>query len=261
MVALNAAIWDINVAIKSIQSLAIQLKKGASNVMMITKIAFKKNQDMLEGREKSIYEAAIRVLVNTLKSGNNNAGVIQEKLYKLSTALVTIETQMKAVSDRLKATAKGKSKEFNDWKKDMRAKVYGGCAASVLFPPAVIACYGVAVGVLETEIAKYKRETENFVNEFNGWADTFTGLATMANQAGIVSKSWYSKITDFKNVIQNQYDLITGTEDILWMSHDLRQMISDSLVDLVTECEKVINDTTGRLEEVNESDLNAEFDN
>lgn len=43
MVALNAAIWDINVAIKSIQSLAIQLKKGASNVMMITKIAFKKN--------------------------------------------------------------------------------------------------------------------------------------------------------------------------------------------------------------------------
>lgn len=47
---------------------------------------------MLEGREKSIYEAAIRVLVNTLKSGNQNAAVIQEKLYKLSTALVTIET-------------------------------------------------------------------------------------------------------------------------------------------------------------------------
>lgn len=76
MVSLNQAIWDINVAIKSIQSLAIQLKKGSKNVQMITAIAFKNDQDMLEGRDKSIYEAAIRVLVNTLKSANNNAAVI-----------------------------------------------------------------------------------------------------------------------------------------------------------------------------------------
>lgn len=84
MVSLNQAIWDINVAIKSIQSLAIQLKKGSKNVQMITAIAFKNNQDFLEDREKSIYEAAIRVLVNTLKSANNNAAVIQDKLYTLS---------------------------------------------------------------------------------------------------------------------------------------------------------------------------------
>lgn len=32
MVALNQAIWDITVCIKSIQSLAVQLKKGAKNV-------------------------------------------------------------------------------------------------------------------------------------------------------------------------------------------------------------------------------------
>jgi len=72
MVALNQAIWDINVAIKSIQSLAVQLKKGAKNVMMITSIAFKAKEDMLEGRNKAIYTAAIKVLVNTLKSGNAN---------------------------------------------------------------------------------------------------------------------------------------------------------------------------------------------
>jgi len=51
---------------------------------MIAAIAFKNNQEMLEDREKSIYEAAIRVLVNTLKSANNNAAVIQDKLYTLS---------------------------------------------------------------------------------------------------------------------------------------------------------------------------------
>jgi len=76
--------------------------------------------------------------------------------------LITIETKMKATADHLRETAKGKSREFNDWKKDMRAKVYGGCAAGIIFPPA----------------------------------------------ASTVSKKWYMKVTDFKNVIQNQYDLI-----------------------------------------------------
>lgn len=90
---------------------------------------------------------------------------------------------MKAVSDRLTSTAKGKSREFENWRDDMRAKVYGGCAASILLGPAVFACYGTAAIVLETEIADYKRETEQFVSEFNDWASTFSSLSTMANQA------------------------------------------------------------------------------
>jgi len=94
--------------------------------------------------------------------------------------LITIETKMKAVSDKLKETAKGKSREFNDWKSDMRAKVYGGCAAGIIFPPAAAACYAIGAGILESEIAKYKRETEAFVRDFNNWAETFTGMSTMA---------------------------------------------------------------------------------
>lgn len=76
MVALNQAIWDISVCIKQIQSLAIQLKQGAKNVQLITGIAFKNNEDMLMGSSKKIYEAAIKVLVNTLKSGNQNCAQI-----------------------------------------------------------------------------------------------------------------------------------------------------------------------------------------
>jgi len=52
--------------------LAVQLKKGAKNVMMITGIAFRAKEEELTGRNKAIYTAAIKVLVNTLKSGNNN---------------------------------------------------------------------------------------------------------------------------------------------------------------------------------------------
>lgn len=43
------------------------------------------------------------------------------------------------------------------------------------------------------------------------------------------------------------------------MSHDMRQVISDELVVLITECEKIIADTTGRLEGENEQSLNAEL--
>lgn len=248
MVALNQAIWDINVSIKAIQSLAVVLKKGAKNVMMITGIAFRDGEEELTGRSKMIYTAAIKVLVNTLKSGNDNCAQVQDKLYTLSSQLITIETKMKATAERLRETAAGKSKEFNEWKSDMRAKVYGGCAASILFPPAVVACYAIGAGVLESEIAKYKRETEAFVKDFNRWAETFTDMSTMASQASTVSKKWYGKVTDFKNVIQNQYDLIEGTQDYLYISHDMRQMVSDDLVILIEECDKIIEDTTGRLE-------------
>jgi len=43
------------------------------------------------------------------------------------------------------------------------------------------------------------------------------------------------------------------------MSHDMRQMISDELVNLISECDKVINDTTGRLQDEDEEALMAEF--
>lgn len=59
---------------------------------MITSIAFKANKDMLEGRDKAVYEAAIKVLVNTLKSANDNAASTQDKLYTLTSQLVNIET-------------------------------------------------------------------------------------------------------------------------------------------------------------------------
>lgn len=84
MVALNQAIWDINVCIKSIQSLAVQLKSGAKNVQKITNIAFRKNQDELQGREKRLYAVGIRVLVKALETGNKNAADAQEKLNALS---------------------------------------------------------------------------------------------------------------------------------------------------------------------------------
>lgn len=134
---------------------------------------------------------------------------------------------MSGIADRLKRTAAGASEEFKQWRKDMRAKVYGGCAASIIAGPAVIACYSIAAGVLESEIAKYQRETEAFVKDFTAWSETFSSLSMMAGQASAVSKKWFTKVTDFKNVIQSQYDLISGTADILYLDTSMRMMISE----------------------------------
>jgi hypothetical protein len=157
---------------------------------------------MLEGRDLTIYEAAIRVLVNTLKSANENCAQAATKLDELASKLIAIDTTMTATAATLKATANGKSREFENWKKDMRAKVYGGCTASILTGPiGVAACYSIGAGILESEIAKYKREVEAFKSDFNRWASTFTDMATMANQASTVSKNWFHKVTSFKDEV------------------------------------------------------------
>ena len=111
---------------------------------------------------------------------------------------------MGSVSTRLNKSAAGKSEEFKKYSADIRAKVYGGCAACVLMPATCPVCYGTAAAILETNLAKYKKEVEAFVREFKSWAATFDVLSKMAGQASTVSKKWYFKITDFKDVIASE---------------------------------------------------------
>ncbi len=47
----------------------------------------------------------------------------------------------------------------------------------------------------------------------------------MAGQAASVSKDWYNKIVDFKNIIQSDLDLISGVQDVLYLSAALRDNI------------------------------------
>jgi len=70
----------------------------------------------------------------------------------------------------------------------MRSKVYGGCTASVFLGPAgVAACYSIGAGVLESELADYRKRVDNFKKDFENFASTFTDMAVMANQTREVS--------------------------------------------------------------------------
>jgi len=90
-----------------------------------------------------------------LKSANVNAGLTRDKLDALTTELKGISSVMGATADRLRMTAAGKSEEFTSWRDDIRAKVYGGCAASILLGPAVVACYAAAAIILESKIKDF----------------------------------------------------------------------------------------------------------
>ena len=137
-----------------------------------------------------------------MKSANTNAGITRDKLDALTTELKGISSVMGATADHLRLTASGKSGEFESWKKDIRAKVYGGCTASIIGgPAAVAACYAIGVGIVESKIADYKREVDAFVKEFTSWASTFDILKNLADNAAKVSKHWYGKISEFKDLI------------------------------------------------------------
>jgi len=224
---------------------------------MITSIAFRNNEETLTGSSKLIYEGAIRVLLNTLIDGKEQCAMILAKLDTLGGQLTKITTEMNEVSKRLKKSADGASKEFEEWRDDMRAKVYGGCAASVLLGPGgLVTCYGIAAAALETEIADYKEEVEKFRKEFLAWSETFGALATMSSQAKKVCESQYDKVTNFRDAISIQLKgLANGADSILYLAHALREAQANELNTLIEECDKIINDTTGRLQGTDEEDL------
>lgn len=131
----------------------------------------------------------------------------------------------------------------------MRAKVYGGCTATIVCGPFVVfcapTCYIIAAPILEVEITQYKREVDAFVKEFNKFADSFTTFSTMAADAEKVAVTWYYKISDFKDEIEVQYEFINGMNGTLYLKKELRTMVTTNLETLITECDKVIDDTSG----------------
>lgn len=259
MIGLNQAIWDINVAIKSIQSLAIQLKSGAKNVKKIASIAFRNKEDFLNERETNLYNAALKVLIKTLNRGIEKAAEIKQNLKTLASDLIQIEETLSSVSTRLVEAANGEGEAFDEWATSLREKVYGGCAASVLLGPgAVAACYGIGAAVIETDIADRKEEIAEFKAEFMSWSETFALLANMAGQAKEVSQKWYFKIESFSVDLGEQVDLISALDESEILPYDLemRNMVDDSLDKLIAKCDEVINDTTGRLEDVTQ-DMSA----
>jgi len=216
--------------------MASLLKTGATNVRRIAAVATKKGEEVLEDKDKRIYEAAIKVLLNNLKDANTNSATIRDNLNSYSLTLIGIQKTMASVAARLRNTAAGKSKEFTSWRDTTRIFVYGGCGITALCGPAcLIACEATAAAILETEIAKYEKETKAFVEDFTGWAKAFDGLSAMAGKAAAVSKDWYFKIVDYKTAIQSTLELIDGgIETVLFESKDLRDMVDENLSVLIS---------------------------
>jgi len=129
----------------------------------------------------------------------------------------------------------------------MRAKVYGGCAASIFCPPCIVVCYSVGAGVLETEIADYKKETQRLVNEFNTMSSSFRSMANMAGVSIKISKQYTNSIKDFGDQVAIQYNLLKGMQKMLDNVAPLRVAVSKKLDTLIEACDVIMANAKGKL--------------
>lgn len=150
----------------------------------------------------------------------------------------------------LRQTAKGKSQKFEEWRDDLRLKVYAGCIASTLCGPACVAtCYTAGAVIIETDIANYKKDVERWTKEYNNFAAGYDSLAVMATQSSVVAKKWWNTTQDFQNVLRVQYNFLSSFSKVANVKKGIRMMIVMNLGQLITACEKVEQTTGGRLEE------------
>jgi len=68
---------------------------------MVTDIVFEENVDVLEGNDKAIYQAAIKLLHDTLEDALENCGTCLKNFENLASLLIGIETTMQSVSQQL----------------------------------------------------------------------------------------------------------------------------------------------------------------
>jgi len=65
-----------------------------------------------------------------------------------------------------------------------------------------------------------------------------------------------TKVSNFRDAIAIQLTgLDKGADSILYLAHALREAQANDLEALIVECDKIINDTTGRLKGTDEEDL------
>lgn len=94
-------------------------------------------------------------------SAEKNITECKEKFISLKNKLIDIAEELDGLVIKLRATAEGKSKEYDSDAESVRIKAYAGCLGLIL-PPLVLACEAIAVGVVESELKKYRDEVKAF---------------------------------------------------------------------------------------------------
>jgi len=170
----------------------------------------------------SDFESLLVRSTETLKRVAQNFEQINSKLGEINGILITFKSGIRARYEH-------KKNSMNNWIKHTREKVYGGCAASAVFWPAVPVCYSIAAGVLETEIKNYKKSVSRLkkMSEMTNvelskiLVDSKSQFEHIMKEL-VITEIWKEKVISTKDYFKTLFDEKDVTDEVLLDFFDIR---------------------------------------
>jgi len=165
----------------------------------------------------------------------------------MSNNLISVKSKMDFFSDQLKKSAEMKEENMKEYIKSTREHVYGGCAVTVFWPPAALACYAIGASVVETKVKKLKAEIatlKEMAKDGSAIADKLseeaaTNIGYIKDELNLIHR-WDKKV---QIVLEEFVDALEkGIYDDLieFINEEGKKDIIESLCDLSSVCKTYI---------------------
>jgi len=171
--------------------------------------------------------AAIDTALDELAPLQKKAQTAHEEFAVLSKTSVAFQHQL-AEDER------GQSDWYNHRASDLRAKAYGGCAASVLGGAIGLSvCYGTAAGVLEGYLSDLKKEVREIQQKMHHMGDLFGQLGARCAELKKAALQEYNSMSEVKSKLVTEKNIIRPNAVSFWKSRVLP--LTKKLVALLRE--------------------------
>lgn len=188
---LAAASSDVEFAILKIVGCAQELKANSEVVITYSDMSEYKTANRLTGNQLELWKASIEILSESFTVADAKLGEAQATLKKIATELNQTTLRLETIADEIRANGKGETDKYKEYAESLRAKAYGGCAASVVFPPALPVCYGTALGIVESKLTAYRNECNGYNQKAQTVADQMGSLSTKSADTRDQSLKWF----------------------------------------------------------------------
>ncbi len=122
---------------------------------------------------------------------------------------------------------------------EMRTIAYASCAACVLFPATCPICYGVAVGVVETQIKELKDDLKDTKNALKSIRGNFDSLEDTCIDFADAAALEYSNMNDVRFKLESTYSLVVANDSLFYW----KRVVLPRLEKLQTLLEETLDTT------------------
>lgn len=152
-------------------------------------------------------------------------------------AMDRIKSRLEAFLKQVINLKEGRDGRLQKWKDNTRAAVYGGLAATVLFPPLAIAAYATAAGVLESKIKRHEDALARLFQKCDKSANAARNLISETRKTKsffeteqVLIQAWESKMSDMAVDFKDADEVVENVE--LFGSDEMDRMLNA----LITAC-------------------------